>query len=642
MALLFLNAWSGSEIYRALCWTLVHSLWQGLILALATGVILSLSVKLRPQSRYNIFVGSLLLFLFTSCITFLIQINDTVTTTSPAIAKNGSAESLPLYDPINKNKDNEATITINNFSYAISDFLNNHASSIVTIWFVLFSLKLMKMISGLFQIQKLRSSAMQLQSPDWTDKIAGLAKKLLISRSIRLFESALIQVPVVIGWIKPLVLVPAGFLAQLPPDQLEAVLLHELAHIKRKDYLVNLVQSFAETIFFFNPGVIWVSSLIRDEREVCCDELAISVTLSTPNYVNALVSFQEYALQNSYAMRFSGKESQIVKRARRILFQTNVTLNNIEKIGMSVCLFLLLVLGFVFAKETKITAGNNGLVQPNVLVASIQETSVPNSKGTAAKDREHLNVTRQPIPFNADNSQKDTLPFKKYPENQSENQSENHSENNFEKYSEKHSNQYSEKDKTMQRIIDTVYRSKSRSNNSDSSFNRAWLSALKDLSQDLSRDLSSEMEHQDCSFLRGRLSELEIKLATPDYKPMPLPKSGNRPALSEQSRLHPLKYKPVALDYNRQQSSGSQSSGDQSPDERDSLTNAIIDDLIRAKIISADVIRNKQNFSYRLNNDVLLVNGVVQADAVFQKFKAKYIKKTGGRTTHSYTWINLD
>ena len=118
-----------------------------------------------------------------------------------------------------------------------------------------------------------------------------------------LLESAIVKVPVVIGLLKPVILLPLGLLSNLPPDQVEAVLLHELAHIRRKDYLVNLLQSFAEVVFFFNPALLWISSLMREERENCCDDVAISHIKNKKQFIHALVAFQEYAMHHPNEQR---------------------------------------------------------------------------------------------------------------------------------------------------------------------------------------------------------------------------------------------------------------------------------------------------------------------------------------------------
>ena len=103
-----------------------------------------------------------------------------------------------------------------------------------------------------------------------------MSQRMRVSRPVRLCESALVEVPTVIGWLSPVVLVPASALAGLSPRQLEAVLAHELAHIKRHDYLVNLLQTFVETLLFYHPAVWWVSGQVRREREFACDDAAIA------------------------------------------------------------------------------------------------------------------------------------------------------------------------------------------------------------------------------------------------------------------------------------------------------------------------------------------------------------------------------
>src|SRR6185295_8555391 len=122
----------------------------------------------------------------------------------------------------------------------------------------------------------------------WEESFAALAERLAITRPVRLAVSTLAQVPAVVGWLKPIVLVPAGVFAGMTAEQIEALLAHELAHVRRYDYLVNLVQTAAETLFFYHPAVWWVSRQIRTERENCCDDLAVEVSGNTLAYVQAL------------------------------------------------------------------------------------------------------------------------------------------------------------------------------------------------------------------------------------------------------------------------------------------------------------------------------------------------------------------
>jgi uncharacterized protein (TIGR03435 family) len=109
-----------------------------------------------------------------------------------------------------------------------------------------------------------------------------------------LLVSALVQVPTVVGWLRPVVLVPVGALGGLPAEHLEALLLHELAHIRRHDYLINILQSVAESLLFYHPAVWWVSGHIREERELCCDDLAVSINGDALTYARALAQLEAY------------------------------------------------------------------------------------------------------------------------------------------------------------------------------------------------------------------------------------------------------------------------------------------------------------------------------------------------------------
>jgi beta-lactamase regulating signal transducer with metallopeptidase domain len=109
-------------------------------------------------------------------------------------------------------------------------------------------------------------------------KLKLLAERLAVRRAVQLTESALIQIPTVVGWLRPVILLPASALTGLNTEQLEAILAHELAHIKRYDYLVNMLQTIVETLGFYHPAVWWISHKIRAEREHCCDDLAVSIS----------------------------------------------------------------------------------------------------------------------------------------------------------------------------------------------------------------------------------------------------------------------------------------------------------------------------------------------------------------------------
>ncbi|MCX6633903.1 MAG: GWxTD domain-containing protein [Acidobacteria bacterium] len=152
----------------------------------------------------------------------------------------------------------------------------------------------------------------------WQQVALSLAAKMRVRPAFRLLESARVAGPAVIGWLRPAILVPAGALCGLSAEQLEAVLAHELAHLARRDALVNLLESVAEVALFYHPAVWWISSRIRREREHCCDDLAVAVCGSARLYAGALLRLEE-ARPARRALVFAAHDGDLVARIRRLL-----------------------------------------------------------------------------------------------------------------------------------------------------------------------------------------------------------------------------------------------------------------------------------------------------------------------------------
>ena len=130
---------------------------------------------------------------------------------------------------------------------------------------------------GWIGVQRLRRVGTAPVCQELADRARTLIGRMKISRPVRILQSTLVEIPIVAGWLTPVILLPVSILAELSPQQLEAILAHELAHIRRHDYLVNLLQTVAETLLFYHPAVWWVSRRIRIEREHCCDDAAVRV-----------------------------------------------------------------------------------------------------------------------------------------------------------------------------------------------------------------------------------------------------------------------------------------------------------------------------------------------------------------------------
>ncbi|MES2060805.1 MAG: M56 family metallopeptidase [Bacteroidota bacterium] len=326
----------------ALGQTLIHSLWQGVILAGITGLIIVLTRNAKAANRYLLMVAMMLLFAIVCIGTFCYELyQPSVNAATTGIVYHVSAIS-------------NITVVEHSIPQQVMLYVNSHTQSIVLIWFFIVIARSLQLATGLQSLYYLRRKNLFAVDEAWAKRVAILSSQLGINRIVGIVESGIAKVPMVIGHLKPLILIPAGLLTALPPAEVEAILIHELAHIKRKDYLVNLLQSFLEIIFFFNPAVLWLSALIRTERENCCDDIAVEQTSSKVNYIRALVSCQEYQLSApAYAMAFPGRRSQLMDRVKRMASGTNHALNFRERSILLITLFTagLLSVAFTNAKQ---------------------------------------------------------------------------------------------------------------------------------------------------------------------------------------------------------------------------------------------------------------------------------------------------
>ncbi|WP_315816708.1 M56 family metallopeptidase [Paraflavitalea speifideaquila] len=318
---LFVNGSILEQGLQAFCWMLVHSLWQGLLLALLGGIVMLLTRKARPATRYALLTGLLFLFLVSCLVTFIVEWNRD-DTTGASLSMTGALGSIGMLQEYG----------IHQIPAALAQFCSDNANLIVGLWFVVFVLKCCQMGWAFGYVQRVRTKQLQEPGHFWKDKMTVLTAQLQIRRTVGLLESGITKIPVVIGHLKPVIYMPVGLLANLPPDQVEPVLLHELAHIRRHDYLVNLLQHTASIVFFFNPGLLWVSSLIKQEREHCCDDMALAHTGNKKQFIQALISFKEQVVYGrTYAMAFPGKKSHLLQRVTRIIQNRNSSLSGGEK-----------------------------------------------------------------------------------------------------------------------------------------------------------------------------------------------------------------------------------------------------------------------------------------------------------------------
>jgi bla regulator protein blaR1 len=330
MNILLFNQILADKTIHSLCWMLIHSLWQGFLLTVLVGFIMVFTRQSKAVIRYNLLVGSLLIFFV--CI---------MGTGVYVFTNSENIDAQIFLQLFGKQKDSNFINAQNQniLLLGIIDFLNQNAGIIVNIWlfFILFScLCSVRDISSIIQIRHKKIASVE---DFWEQRVHELSIKIQISKPVQFLQSGIAQVPMVVGHFKPVILFPIGLISAISTEEIEAILIHELAHIKRNDYLVNIFQRVLEVIFFFNPCLWWVSSLIKIERENCCDDFAISLTNNKRTYIQALVSFQEFHLRKPVlAMGFINPKNRLLKRVLRIVENKNKSLNDFEKTFVTFCL----------------------------------------------------------------------------------------------------------------------------------------------------------------------------------------------------------------------------------------------------------------------------------------------------------------
>jgi beta-lactamase regulating signal transducer with metallopeptidase domain len=384
-------------VAKAVCWTLVHSLWQGFVAALVAGVVILTTRKSAAVLRYNLLTGDLVLFLAAAVVTFSYELRvDGAALPARVVVVDGVRDATGGVT-VHARYDLEAPPMLERTGV----FLNEHAGVVVIVWMACLLMQLVRMTGGLYRIHRLRRRRVFLPTACWQDRMSVLMKRLGIEKKVVLLQSGSVTMPVTFGFLKPSILVPLGMLANLPAEQVETILLHELAHIRRSDYLANLLLHIGEAIFFFNPGVRWVAWLIRQEREACCDDLVLAGTRDRDSYFEALIAFGEYAIgKRSMALPLGSGQPDLLWRIRRMLNQENKKLHLMEKTILSFGLMAVLAIGLVSMKgtggrgvvadpgrpvRTRVLAETMDMVSVGAVVVDTVPAARANGAGSAAK-----------------------------------------------------------------------------------------------------------------------------------------------------------------------------------------------------------------------------------------------------------------
>ena len=326
---------AGPELIEAVGWCLVHSVWQVAAVAVVAALVLRAMDRSKAQARYGFACASLVtMVLLPVCTCGLFArsknaseipvaaVDQTASETIDGGMRN--ARSTRLENLAKQTPTIEGAGDWSDHSTAVASLLARSQLEksfpwLVGAWGVGVLVFALRLLGGWVWIQWLVRHETKPVSESWAEPLGRLKKRLKLARAVRLLESARVQVPLAIGWIQPVILLPVTALSGLPADQLEAILAHELAHIRRYDYLFNLAQSVVETLVFYHPAVWWISRRIRAERENCCDDWAIELCGDRLVYARALASLEERKAVPAGCSRWSARDGSLVARVQRVL-----------------------------------------------------------------------------------------------------------------------------------------------------------------------------------------------------------------------------------------------------------------------------------------------------------------------------------
>ena len=301
---------------------ILHSLWQGTLVVLCLFVILRF-VKNNSNLRYLLACGALLCLLLAFGYTFYLSYTPPVQVSSNGSVPEFTTSVYTIFE-VNilqsANVYEEKTFSFATYYAAISEWVGRYTHYIFTLWLLGFLVFSTRLCLGLYYAGKLKRNGQQPEEV-WMQKLEQYRRTLGIKSPVQLLTSAQVHTPLTLGWIRPVILLPVGMLTQWPYEHLESILLHELAHIRRQDYLINLLQSVAETLLFFNPAYWYITRIIERERENACDDMAVRIMQKPMNYARALTQVAELTKADWVvsATTVAANKGSLTERIRRIV-----------------------------------------------------------------------------------------------------------------------------------------------------------------------------------------------------------------------------------------------------------------------------------------------------------------------------------
>lgn len=332
-----IELWLRHPIVQQLGWVLVHFVWQGALVAGVLAAVLALLRAERARLRYALSLAALVVLLALPVTTWVVLPGPA----APAGAGTGEAPLALSADAMAlalASAEASAPTWAETARAALTDAL----PWLVAGWLGGVWLLALRLLGGWMYTLRLRQRHARPVSDAWQRRADVLAVQFGMSRTVRVRQSARIDVPMVIGWLRPVVLVPVSVFTGLPPEQVEALLAHELAHIRRHDVLVGRLQAVAETLLFYHPAVWWVSRQLCIEREHCCDDRVVQAFHDRVTYARALTTLAARPVHPP-AGALAATDGALLARIRRLVGASPATEARSTRSSVSIALLVVAV-----------------------------------------------------------------------------------------------------------------------------------------------------------------------------------------------------------------------------------------------------------------------------------------------------------
>lgn len=314
-----LNGLEISSLGNAIGWSLIHSLWQISLVAFFLYLGLRFIPQKKPRFRYAFLLLGLLSIVVWSGLTFVYLWDQ-----QPVQVLVIPSSDLPQVEVLSTEA--SPAVTTASFLERFRWFerqLNDYMPAVIISWLLGMLLCWFYLISGLFHLHYLQRHKVTLLSPEWNARFDHLCQQMRVSRKVGLYISEIVDEPITFQFLKPVILLPVSLFTGLTTTQIEVLILHELAHIRRRDFAVNLLQILIEILFFYHPALWWISRKVREEREHCCDDAVLAIHNDPVLYSEALTQIQlhHFSPKKRLVMSATGNKSALSKRVFRLFGQ---------------------------------------------------------------------------------------------------------------------------------------------------------------------------------------------------------------------------------------------------------------------------------------------------------------------------------